>query len=150
MKTLSLEESQIRQPRAGAAGRKAAQVAPVAKGAKLSPARRKEPAGLLEEHFPDSEARAVRFEYFNLDAREVLVAGSFNDWQPLATPMTNLHGDRWSAELRLKPGHYEYRFVVDGQWMDDPMAACFVANPFGSLNCVLEVKATEAGAASQP
>ena len=109
-----------------------------------------EPAGLLEEHLPDSRARAVRFEYFNPDAREVLVAGSFNAWHPHTTPMINRHGDRWSTELWLKPGHYEYRFVVDGQWMDDPMAARFVPNPFGSLNCVLEVKATEAGAASQP
>jgi AMP-activated protein kinase-like protein len=40
----------------------------------------------------------------------------------------------------LQPGHYEYRFVVDGQWQDDPMASRFAANSFGGLNCVVDVK----------
>jgi 5'-AMP-activated protein kinase regulatory beta subunit len=90
--------------------------------------------------FPDSEAHAVSFEYFNPAAREVLVAGSFNDWQAGATPMSNQGGGKWATELLLKPGHYEYRFVVDGQWQDDPTAARFVPNPFGGSNCVVEVK----------
>ena len=96
--------------------------------------------GLLEEHFPDSEAHAVNLEYFNPAAREVLVAGSFNDWQSRATPMTKQRGGKWTTKLLLQPGQYEYRFVVDGEWQDDPMAAHFVANPFGGLNCVVEVK----------
>lgn len=84
-------------------------------------------------------------------AREVLVAGSFNDWQPRATlMMTKQRGGKWSTELLLKPGQYEYRFVVDGQWQDDPMAARFVANSFGELNCVVEVKPTAVPAASRP
>ena len=149
-KTLSLEQNRIRQPRAGPAGRKAAQVEPTAKAIKLSPARKREPAGLLAERFPEAEARPVLLEYFNPDAREVLVAGSFNDWNPHTTPMTNRHGDKWSAELLIKPGCYEYRFVVDGQWLDDPRAVRFVPNPFGSLNCVIEVKPTETAAGSQP
>jgi 1,4-alpha-glucan branching enzyme len=105
---------------------------------------------LLEEHFQDHEARGASFEYFNPTAREVLVAGSFNDWQPAATPMSNQRGGKWSTELLLKPGRYEYRLVVDGRWQDDPMAARFVANPFGGLNCVIEVKATAAPAAARP
>jgi hypothetical protein len=42
--------------------------------------------------------------------------------------------------LLLSPGEYEYRFLVDGQWKDDPMAKRYVGNPFGGFNCVLEVK----------
>ena len=53
--------------------------------------------------------------------------------------MINQLEGKWSAEVPLNPGRYEYRFVVDGRWQDDPMAARFVGNPFGGLNCVLEV-----------
>ncbi len=149
-KAAAPEPSKARQPRTG--GVRKASVPALAKGesVKLPPARRGEPVGLLEEHFPNSEAHTVSFEYFNPAAREVLVAGSFNDWQPRATPMTKQRGGKWSAEILLKPGHYEYRFVVDGQWQDDPMAARFVANAFGELNCVVEVKATAGPAAARP
>jgi hypothetical protein len=37
----------------------------------------------------------------------------------------------------IEPGRHEYRFIVDGQWTDDPLCSAFVSNPFGSLNCVL-------------
>jgi 1,4-alpha-glucan branching enzyme len=146
-KSASLERNRVRAPRPGGVGRKTDLNRATPKGVKLSPARKQEPVGLLREHFPESEAHTVSFEYFNPVAREVLVAGSFNDWQSRATPMTKQRGGKWSAEVLLKPGHYEYRFVVDGQWQDDPMAARFVANAFGALNSVLEVKSVTAPAA---
>jgi hypothetical protein len=31
----------------------------------------------------------------------------------------------------------EYRFVVDGEWTDDPLCPRYVSNPFGGLNGVL-------------
>lgn len=139
----------MRQPGAGRVGKVSAPAA-AAKAVKLAPARKGEPIALLEEHFPDHEARGVSFEYFNSTAREVLVAGSFNDWQPAATPMSKQRGGKWSTELLLKPGRYEYRLVVDGHWQDDPMAARFVANAFGGLNCVVEVKTTAGPTAARP
>ena len=39
----------------------------------------------------------------------------------------------------MPPGSYEYRFVVDGQWVDDPEVNELIPNPFGSANAVLEV-----------
>jgi 1,4-alpha-glucan branching enzyme len=109
----------------------------------------KTPAALLEEHVPKNETRSVRFAYFNPEAREVFVVGTFNGWQSHTTPMVKTGGDKWSTELRLEPGRYEYRFIVDGQWQDDPMAARFVANSFGGLNCVVEVKPPRTPAAHQ-
>jgi 5'-AMP-activated protein kinase regulatory beta subunit len=102
----------------------------------------KQPMALLEEHCSDGELRPVCFDYFNSDANEVFLVGSFNDWQQRTTGMTKQHGGKWSKELLLKPGQYEYRFVVDGRWQDDPMATRFATNPFGSLNSVVEVKAS--------
>lgn len=147
MKKSASIEHRIRQPRAGGVQKAGVPTFTRAKRVKLSPARKREPAGLLEEHFAkDGEVYAVNFDYFNPSAREVLVAGSFNNWQPRVTPMKKHRGGKWSTELLLSPGHYEYRFVVDGQWQDDPMAARFVANSYGGLNCVVEVAAAGAPA----
>ena len=53
------------------------------------------------------------------NAQEVGIAGSFNDWHPSVTPMIRLNNGKWAKELTLPPGRYEYRFVVDGEWVDD-------------------------------
>ena len=81
----------------------------------------------------------VRFELTNLSARKVCVAGNFNNWRPEATEMIPTGGGKWAKELRLQPGTYEYRFVVDGEWTTDPMASGTVPNPFGDLNSLLAV-----------
>ncbi len=73
-------------------------------------------------------------------AQEVSIAGSFNDWHPSVTPMIRLSDGKWAKELSLAPGRYEYRFVVDGEWVDDPAATELIPNPFGSPNAVLEVR----------
>jgi len=72
-------------------------------------------------------------------ATAVSVAGTFNDWRPGATPMIPLGAGRWIKPLALPPGTYEYRLVVDGEWMPDPLAKEAVTNPFGGLNSVLKV-----------
>lgn len=73
-------------------------------------------------------------------AQAVSIAGSFNDWHPSVTPMIRLSDGKWAKELSLAPGRYEYRFVVDGEWVDDPAANELIPNPFGSANAVLEVR----------
>jgi hypothetical protein len=100
----------------------------------------KQPAALLKGPAKDGEARQVSFEHFSPDAGEIFLVGSFNNWDPKAAPLKKGRGGKWSTELLLMPGHYEYRFVVDGRWQDDPLAARFVANPFGELNCIIEVE----------
>lgn len=76
-------------------------------------------------------------------AQEVGIAGSFNDWHPSVTPMIRLSDGKWAKELALPPGRYEYRFVVDGEWVDDPAATELIANVFGTANAVLVVAASK-------
>jgi len=83
--------------------------------------------------------RAVRLELTRPEASDVSVAGSFNNWQPQATPMVPLGDGKWTKELTLPAGRYEYRFVVDGEWCSDPNARENVPNPFGSMNSVLTI-----------
>ncbi len=80
-----------------------------------------------------------RFEFQHSDTGKVCLAGSFNDWQPAATPMVDLGDGRWVKELTLSPGRYEYRFVVNGKWVDDPNAKEAAPNPHGGINAVLTV-----------
>jgi hypothetical protein len=49
------------------------------------------------------------------------------------------HGN-WAKTLELKPGTYEYLFVVDGHWVADPGSAVTVSNPFGGINCCVTVR----------
>jgi 1,4-alpha-glucan branching enzyme len=84
---------------------------------------------------------AVRLEVYQPDAIDVCVAGSFNDWQPQATHLVPLGNGKWSKELTLPCGRYEYRFIVDGAWITDPNAKELAPNPFGSENSVLTVEA---------
>jgi hypothetical protein len=79
-----------------------------------------------------------------VEAQAVFVAGSFNDWAADATPLQWDGAESWVAELALQPGEYEYRFVVDGQWQEDPAASRRVFNPFGGMNSILEVGAQSA------
>jgi len=83
--------------------------------------------------------QSVRLEFIDAAAKSVSVAGTFNDWRPRATEMVPLGDGRWPKELILAAGVYEYRFVVDGEWMPDPRAIETVPNLFGESNSVLRV-----------
>ena len=85
-------------------------------------------------------ARSVRIEFIHPTANAVAIAGTFNDWRPEATAMIPIGGGRWRKELALPPGTYEYLFVVDGQWISDPLAERTTPNPFGGANSVISVQ----------
>ena len=69
------------------------------------------------------------------------VAGSFNDWDPAHNPMTYCRENQnYSCILELPAGVYEYKLVVDGQWMIDEGNPNFVSNDFGTLNSIVTVK----------
>ena len=82
----------------------------------------------------------VAFTLIAPEAKQVYVAGSFNDWDAHCTPLSKGVNGEWSGYFPLKPGTYEYRFVVDGVWNEDPAARASVPNPFGSNNSVVIVR----------
>jgi 1,4-alpha-glucan branching enzyme len=83
----------------------------------------------------------VAFAFEAPGAKQVCVCGEFNQWSPDATPMELREGGRWEACLALRPGRYQYKFVVDGEWIHDPKAQESVLNEHGSYNSVAEVRA---------
>jgi hypothetical protein len=83
----------------------------------------------------------VTFVLLEPDAKEVAVGGDFNGWGSGATPMKRHDGGHWETTVALAPGRYEYKFLVDGQWIPDPLAHEHVWNRHGTLNSVIEVRA---------
>jgi len=58
-----------------------------------------------------------------LNARDVCIAGEFNNWKPGETHLKHV-SDGWQLSCILPAGNYGYKFIVDGNWMRDP------ANPY--------------------
>ena len=71
---------------------------------------------------------------------EIFVAGSFNDWDPNFTQMKyDSESGKFVSEIKLAPGTYKYKFVVNGVWGLDSDNDNVSANDFGTLNSVFEV-----------
>jgi chromosome partitioning protein len=70
------------------------------------------------------------------NATNVQLAGDFNDWSPGTAEMEPV-GRIWTKMLKLAPGRYRYRFVIDGQWCRDPSNAIIEPSPFGGEDSVL-------------
>jgi len=53
------------------------------------------------------------------NARKVLLAASFNNWNKTQLRMVRIRGS-WMLPLYLREGTHAYKFLVDDQWMTDP------------------------------
>lgn len=88
----------------------------------------------------------VRFAQPGTGRQKVSVAGDFNHWSVSATP---LHWDSslsaHQAVVRIPPGTYRYRLVVDGHWHADPYNADQQLNEYDELNSVLVVPESQDG-----
>jgi len=69
----------------------------------------------------------------------VNVAGSFNGWNKDADPLrVSADGVTWTKHIKLKPGSYTYKFVLNGDtWITDPKAARNVDDGNGNTNSQL-------------
>ncbi len=86
------------------------------------------------------KAKKVPFEFVAPDAQKVYLTGDFNNWDPKKSLMKKDKKGVWKATVTLKQGRYEYRFLVDGNWENDPACCDCVPNEFGSKNCVRVVE----------
>lgn len=87
---------------------------------------------------PSIEELANGKTRFTLDepkAHSVYLAGTFNGWSTLQTPM-KLVNNVWVAEFELAPGRHEYKFIVDGQWQLDKNNRRKQSNDQGTFNSI--------------
>jgi 1,4-alpha-glucan branching enzyme len=79
---------------------------------------------------------------FSLDfsgANEVILMGDFNNWNPKKHVMKRDNNGVWNRTVLLPPGNYQYKFLVDGQWKEDPKNNQTCLNCFGSYNNILNL-----------
>jgi chromosome partitioning protein len=77
----------------------------------------------------------------DIEPQRVCLAGDFNGWVPDSGNLLEVHEDgSWTKFFPLRPGRYEYKLVVDGRWLTDPLNPNRVPNPTGSMNSVLEIR----------
>ena len=73
-------------------------------------------------------------------AKSVKLAADFTDWEKFPLDLIKSEDGVWHTIVPLPPGHYSYRFIVDGEWWDDPNPIRrFQENPFGTTNTMVEV-----------
>ncbi|GGI57649.1 glycogen-binding domain-containing protein [Winogradskyella haliclonae] len=73
------------------------------------------------------------------DATKVILSGTFNRWDETGFKMKPT-ADGWQVTLQLRPDIYEYKFIVDGQWMVDPQNPSKILNKYEGYNSVINVK----------
>ena len=85
--------------------------------------------------------RRVAFTVRAEAGKAVYLASCFNQWNPTGKKMTDKKKDGvYSTTIKLAPGTYEYKFVIDGVWCADPENVDVVKNDCGTLNSVITVK----------
>ncbi|HVF67830.1 MAG TPA: DUF3471 domain-containing protein [Pyrinomonadaceae bacterium] len=73
------------------------------------------------------------------DAAVVVLSGSFNGWNQ-SQLVFGREGGEWVCRIDLDPGVYQYKFIVDGDWLLDPSNPDTAEDEAGNVNNVLEVK----------
>jgi len=68
----------------------------------------------------------------------VLLVGDFTRWQQQGIPMHQDKNGVWTTTVELVPGKHTYRFIVDGEWRDDPECRLRTPNPFGGQDMIRE------------
>jgi len=72
------------------------------------------------------------------NAKKVILSGSFNNWNEQDIKMVRM-GNEWKIRLKMIPGIYEYKFIVDGEWIHDPANPYTVQNQHYTFNSILIV-----------
>jgi len=72
------------------------------------------------------------------NAKRVILSGTFNNWSEDGYTMEHI-GDDWTISLKLKPGKYLYKFIIDGNWIIDPGNKLWEQNAPHTGNSVLWV-----------
>ncbi|KKR30969.1 MAG: hypothetical protein A2149_08355 [Candidatus Schekmanbacteria bacterium RBG_16_38_11] len=94
----------------------------------------------FEEAVPAEVWDEVIFSFWAPDAKMVQLAGDFNNWSPEENiNLENKGNGLWEKKLILKPGEYQYKYVVDGNWRVDPNNPLKVCDNSGYENSLLKL-----------
>jgi predicted esterase len=82
----------------------------------------------------------ILFSYYSPWAKEVFLAGDFNGWNKRATPLIKGRDEVWRVIIELKPNRsYDYKYIVDGNWVNDPNNSDLNPDVAGGANSIIYV-----------
>lgn len=77
------------------------------------------------------------FECFDPSATVESLVGNSNDWNPVARPLKRDAGGSRKVMLRLGPGTYHHKFVINGhRWEENPLDLERSPNRHGTFNSI--------------
>jgi 1,4-alpha-glucan branching enzyme len=85
------------------------------------------------------KSQKITFSIEAPEAKEVFVVGDFNNWDPKTHPMKRDLNGVWKKSVLLAPSQYEYKFLIDGNWIEDPQNDQICPNCFGTVNSVVNL-----------
>jgi len=84
--------------------------------------------------------REIIFTLAAPESARVQIAGDFNNWVPDPLHLTDSLGRTvWQKVISLKPGSYQYKYLIDGRWMPDPDNDKTVPDFLGGANSIINV-----------
>ena len=86
-----------------------------------------------------ADGLAQTFSFSAPEATSVQLVGDFTQWQERPVNLQKGADGVWRAAVNLPPGAHHYRFLVDGEWRDDPECTLRAPNPFGGENMMRQV-----------
>jgi hypothetical protein len=102
-----------------------------------------QPEATLEAGPAQQAPREIVVRFRDEKANDVRIAGDFNGWVPDKGVRSLIESEGqtrvWTKILRLAPGTYQYRYVVDGEWRADPENPELISSAVGGRNSVLVV-----------
>lgn len=69
-------------------------------------------------------------------ARSIYLSGSFNNWTTAQLPMQK-NDSGWVVNIKIPPGKYLYKYIIDGRWTEDPNNNLYESDGRGGRNSVL-------------
>jgi chromosome partitioning protein len=97
---------------------------------------------LVKQKKSVASARMVKKQFFcdEPNASCVKIVGTFNNWNASEESLMKRKKDgTWSKTIFLAPGTYQYRFLIDDDWVEDQNNPNQVDNSFGGKNSVIRI-----------
>ena len=86
----------------------------------------------------NSKTGVVTFSFDEPTKNQVYLVGDFNNWDANAMPLSK-KSSKWTTEIKLKPGEYQFKYLANGNWYNDHSADKYLPSPFGGDNSVVVI-----------
>lgn len=96
---------------------------------------------ITKQYLKSKPVCKVTFSILAEDAKKVSLVGSFNEWNAKATPLKKLKNGTFKGAVDLDTNNsYEFKYLVDGTFVNDDAADSYVWSEFASAdNSVVKV-----------